>query len=243
MKLIFFLQIITKVFYKLIVSLCVFIASHAQSTQNNKFAISWQYLKKNMKDEDDFFLTDKRQRLLQIDSIILDEWPGMLKSPKITSLLFLCIILRKKWVMKLIFCMQISMKVSYKLILLFLMGLVKHSQSSRNSKFAMSLQNLKKEVWDKVDYLHANKHQCFLQVSFNTLGLKDTYKVILSLLMSMVNYSQSTQNNKFAISLQYIKKKLGMEFIFLHADKHQSWDYRFWWNWPDMSKVPKIGSW
>ena len=26
-----------------------------------------------MNDEDDFFLTDKRQRLLQIDSIILDE--------------------------------------------------------------------------------------------------------------------------------------------------------------------------
>ena len=31
--------------------------------------------------------------------------------------LFLCNILRKKWVMKLIFCMQINIKVSYQLIL------------------------------------------------------------------------------------------------------------------------------
>ena len=37
-------------------------------------------------------------------------WPGMPKLPKITSLLFLYNILRKKWVMQLIFYMQISMK-------------------------------------------------------------------------------------------------------------------------------------
>ena len=46
-------------------------------------------------------------------------WPGIPKLPKITSLLFLCNILRKKRVKKLIFCMKISMKVSYKLILWF----------------------------------------------------------------------------------------------------------------------------
>ena len=40
-----------------------------------------------------------------------------------------------------------------------LMGMVKHSQSSQNSKFAMSLQYLKKEVKDEVDFLHADKHQ------------------------------------------------------------------------------------
>ena len=34
-------------------------------------------------------------------------WSGMPKLPKITSLLFLRNIVRKKWVMKLIFCMQI----------------------------------------------------------------------------------------------------------------------------------------
>ena len=49
------------------------------------------------------------------------------------------------------------------------MGMVKHSQSSQNSKFAMPLQYLKNEVRDEVDFLHADEHQNFLQVDFNTL--------------------------------------------------------------------------
>ena len=84
------------------------------------------------------------------------------------------------------------------------MGMVKHSQSSQNSKFAMSLQYLKKEVRDEVDFLHADKHQSFLQVDFNTLSIKVFYKVILSLLMGMIKHSQSTQSNKLAIALQYL---------------------------------------
>ena len=71
MELIFCLQIKTKVFFKLIVSLWVCIAIHAQSTQNNKFAIFLQYLKENVRDEIDFLPSDKRQRLLQTDTIIL----------------------------------------------------------------------------------------------------------------------------------------------------------------------------
>ena len=35
----------------------------------------------------------------------------------------------------------------------------------------MSLQSLKKEVRDEVDFLNADKHQSFLQVDFNTLGI------------------------------------------------------------------------
>ena len=35
------------------------------------------------------------------------------------------------------------------------MGMVKHSQSSQNVKFAMSLQYLQKQVRDEVDFLHA----------------------------------------------------------------------------------------
>ena len=46
---------------------------------------------------------------------------------------------------------------------MILMGISKHSQSSQNSRFATSLQYLKKEVIDKVDFLHADKHQSFLQ--------------------------------------------------------------------------------
>ena len=58
------------------------------------------------------------------------------------------------------------------------MGMVKHSQSYQNSKFAMLLQYLKEDVRDEVDFLDADKHQSFLQVDFDTLGIKVSYKVI-----------------------------------------------------------------
>ena len=103
-----------------------------------------------------------------------------------------------------------------------LMGMVKYSQSLQNSKFSMSLQYLKKEVRDEVEFLHADKHQSFLQVDFNNLGIKVSYKVILSLLIVIIKHSQSTQSNKFAIYLQYIKKEISNGIHFLHADKHQS---------------------
>ena len=68
---------------------------------------------------------------------------------------------------------------------------------------------------DEVGFLHADKRQCFLQVDFNTLGIDVFYKVILSLLMDIIKHSQSTQTNKFAISLQYLKKEVrnGVHFF------------------------------
>ena len=47
--------------------------------------------------------------------------------------------------------------------------LVKHSQSYQNIKFVMPLQYLQKQGRDEVDFLHADKHQSFLQVYSNTL--------------------------------------------------------------------------
>ena len=44
----------------------------------------------------------------------------------------------------------------------------------------MSLQYLKKEVRDEVDFLHADKHQNLPQVDINTLSTKVFYKVILN---------------------------------------------------------------
>ena len=52
---------------------------------------------------------------------------------------------------------------------MILMGIIKHSQSSQNSRFAISLQYLKQEVRDEVNFLHGDKHQSFRQVDFNTL--------------------------------------------------------------------------
>ena len=125
-------------------------ARHAQITQNNKFAISLQYLKKEVSDEVHFLHADKHNNSsLQIYAMILLE-------------------------------------------------MVKHSQSSQNRKFAMSLQYLKKGVGDEVD---VDKHQTFIQVDFNTLGIKVYCKVILSSLLGIIKYSQSIQSNKFAISL------------------------------------------
>ena len=78
---------------------------------------------------------------------------------------------------------------------MILMGILKHSQNFQDSKLTMSLQYFKKEVRDKVDFLHVDKHQSFLQVDFNTLGIEDAYKVILSFLLRMIKHSQSTQYN------------------------------------------------
>ena len=69
-----------------------------------------------------------------------------------------------------------------------------------------SLQYLgKKEVTD-IFFLHADKHQSFLEV--------DTI-----VLMAMAMHAQSTQNNKFAVSLQCLKKEGRHEVDFLHGDK------------------------
>ena len=154
------------------------VARHAQITQNNKFAISLQYISKKVRDEFDFLHAVKHGSLLQIDTMTLMG-----------------------------------------------MGMVKHSKSSQNSKFVfvfMSLQYFKKEVRDDVDFLYVDKHQSFLQADFNTLSIKVSYKVILLLLLGMIKHSQSTQSNKFAISLQYLKKEVSNGVHFLHAEKHQS---------------------
>ena len=78
----------------------------------------------------------------------------------------------------------------------------------------MSLQYLKKEVRDELDFLHADKYQSFLQVTCNAWGIKVSYKVILSLLMGMIKHSQALK----VTSLQYLysisRKKLRSGFIF-----------------------------
>ena len=156
------------------------VARYAQITQNKKFAIFLQYLKKEVINKVNFLHAGKYKNLLQIDTVIL-------------------------------------------------MRMVKHFQSSQNSEFAMSSQYLKIEVRDEVDLLHADKHQSGLQGDFNTFSTKVSYKVILSLLMSIIKHSQSAQSKKFA-NLCNISKKLGMEFIFcmqINIKVSKSQHYRF----------------
>ena len=103
--------------------------------------------------------------------------------------------------MKMIFCMQINIKVdfntlgikvSYKVILSLLIDMINHSQSTQSNKFAISLQYLKKEIRNGV---HFYKHQSF-------------YKLALSFLMEVARHVQSTYNRKLVMFLQYIKKKV-----------------------------------
>ena len=133
---------------------------------------------------------------------------------------------------KLTFCMQVSIKSYYKLILSFWW---KWSGISKVPKIA-SLQCLysiskKKLERDEVGFLHADKCQSGRQTDFNTLGTKVGCKGILWLLISMVKHSQITQSNIFANPCN-ISKKLGMEFIFymqINTKVSKNWHYRFWW--------------
>ena len=59
------------------------------------------------------------------------------------------------------------------------MCVARHAPITQNNKFAISLQNLKKEVSDAVDYLHVDKHESLLRI--------DTV-----ILMEMVNHSESS---------------------------------------------------
>ena len=66
------MQINIKGFFRLILTCKVCVTMHTQVTQNDKFAISFQYLKKDVSDEVDFLHPDKRESLLQINTIIFD---------------------------------------------------------------------------------------------------------------------------------------------------------------------------
>ena len=95
-------------------------ARHAKITQNNKFAVSLQYLKKGVSDEVDFLHADKHESFLQIDAMIFDgEWSSIPKVPKITSLQYIWNISRKMGKMKSILCLQINIRDFFILILSF----------------------------------------------------------------------------------------------------------------------------
>ena len=106
--------------------------------------------------------------------------------------------LKKEVRMKLIFCIQINIKASYKLISTlwaskFPTRWYKHYWCVLPSilkvtsyKFAISLKYLKKEVRDGVHFLHADKHRSF-------------YKVAFSFLMEVVRHVQSTQSTFIGI--------------------------------------------
>ena len=67
--------------------------------------------------------------------------------------------------------------------------MARHAQITKNNKSAISLQYLKNEVSDKVDFCM----QIRMQVSYK-------------LRLGIVKHSQSSQNSNFAMFLRYLKK-------------------------------------
>ena len=57
-------------------------------------------------------------------------------------------------------------KVSYRVILSLLMGMIKHSHSTQSNKLAISLQYLQKEVRNEVPFLHADKQKKFYNLDY-----------------------------------------------------------------------------
>ena len=57
-------------------------------------------------------------------------------------------------------------KVSHRVILSLLMGMIKHSHSTQSNKLAISLQYLQKEVRNEVPFLHADKQKKFYNLDY-----------------------------------------------------------------------------
>ena len=134
----------------------------------------------------------------------------MPKVPEITSLQYLCNISRKRRGINIIFCMKIHVKVFYKRVVSFLLVLARHVQSTQNSKFAISLQYLEKK----------KKRKGGMKLIFCLqINMKLSYKLITLILVDMVRPSRIIQNNKFAKTLQYLKKEVRIKLIFCE-DKH-----------------------
>ena len=139
-------------------------------------------------------------------------WPDMSKLAKITSLLFLCNILRKKWVMKLIFCMQRSAKVSYKLILWFM---VKHSKFPKIASLQCLHNISKKKLEMKLIFCMQMKITVSYQLISTLLTSKFFTKWYHHHWLAWSSILKSTQSNKFAISLQYLKKEVTLALLLL----------------------------
>ena len=104
------------------------------------------------------------------------------------------------------FSRWINIVIFYKLILSFWVCIARYVQSTQN-KLAYFCNILRKISGMKLIF--------YLQIN-----MKVFYKLIVWLWVRIPSHSQSAQNNKFAMSLQFLKKKRKNEVDFLSTDKH-----------------------
>ena len=83
----------------------------------------------------------------------------------------LCSISKKHGGWSCFFCLQINTRVFYKMIVSLWVYVARHVQSTQNSKFPLSLQYLKENAKDKVNFLPKGKRQRFLRIDTIILRL------------------------------------------------------------------------
>ena len=99
--------------------------------------------------------------------------------------------------------MQVSMKVCYKLILWFLMGLVKHSRSSQNSLYIVAKKNLE------------TKMVFCMQMNF-----KVSYKLILTLWLSKFSTRWYYHNWLPWSNILKVRKVASLQYLFTISKKN-----------------------
>ena len=114
-------------------------------------------------------LTDKRQRFLQIDTVIFKKSDQACPNYSNQSWFAIPLQYLKEDVSDEVDCFrQTSIKVSYKLILWFWWGCSSISKVPEVVSLECLCNISKRNVEIKLIFVHADKHQSFLQVGFNT---------------------------------------------------------------------------
>ena len=164
--------------------------------------MSLQYLKENVKNEVDVLPADKHQRFLQIDTIISgacgQAYPN---NPRYQVWYFFAISKERIEWLTWVFYMQINMKVSCKLMLWFLMGMVKHfkvlKMASLKRLYNISKKTLEMKLIFSMQINSKFSHKMIQNFGHQSFVQGDT---------SFINGHHQGQSNTFLISLQYLKK-------------------------------------
>ena len=91
---------------------------------------------------------------------------------------------------------------------------IKEEVNDEADFLAISLQYLKEEVSDEADFMHADKHKSLLHID-------------AMILMGMIKHSQSSQNSKFAVSLERHRKEVRNGVHEINVKVATYWHYRF----------------
>ena len=224
-------QINIKVLYKLLVPLWVCLTSNAQVPKTP----SLHFLTISLGKREVWTSKASTNWYYQFRCM----WPGMPKLPQITSLIFLCNILIRKWVMKLIFLHADKYESYGQIDTIILMEMVKHPQSTQTGLQYVSNISKKKlemklifcmQVRIKVSYKliltlwtsqfptrwYCNYWNIFT-ISPKKLVIESTflfsfYKLALLFCMEVARHVESTQKRKLVIFLQRLKKKVCNSF-------------------------------